>query len=70
MRRVKAIHLIAGLVLVALVGAACSSKTNTGGTTAFKGVALNGAGATFPAPAYDALFKTFHDTVESGAAVN
>jgi phosphate transport system substrate-binding protein len=69
MRRVKAIHLIAGLVLFALVGAACSSKTPTA-STAFKGVALNGAGATFPAPAYDALFKTFHDTIESGAAVN
>lgn len=69
MRRVKAVHLIAGLVLFALVGAACSSKTPSG-TTVFKGVPLNGAGATFPAPAYDALFKTFHDTLESGAQIN
>ena len=67
MRRVKAIYLIAGLVVVALVGAACSSKT--GGTTppAFKGVPLTGSGATFPQPVYEALFKTFHDSLESGA---
>ena len=70
MRRVKTANLIAGLLLVALIGAACSSKAGGSTTTAFKGVALNGAGATFPAPAYDALFKTFHDTIESGAAVN
>ena len=72
MRRAKAVQLIAGLVLVALVGAACSSKSNTGttNTTSFKGVALNGAGATFPAPVYDALFKTFQSSVESGAAIN
>ena len=71
MRRVKAIHLIAGLVAIALVGAACSSKANNGGSTStFKGVALSGAGATFPAPAYDALFKTFQSQVESSAAVN
>jgi phosphate transport system substrate-binding protein len=70
MRRVKAVHLIAGLVVVALVGAACSSKTNGSTNSAFKGVALNGAGATFPAPAYSALFTTFHTNVETGAAIN
>src|SRR5204863_8485839 len=71
MRLSKAAHLIAGLALIALIGAACSSSSNgssNGGS--FKGVALNGAGATFPGPAYDALFKTFHDSVESGAAIN
>jgi len=71
MRRVKAVHLIAGLVVIALVGSACSSKVNNGGSSsAFKGVALSGAGATFPAPAYDALFKTFQSQAESSAAVN
>jgi len=70
MRRLKLANLIAGLVVVALIGAACSSKTGGSTTSAFKGVALNGAGATFPGPAYDALFKTFHDTIESGAAIN
>jgi phosphate transport system substrate-binding protein len=67
MRRVKAVHLIAGLVLFALVGAACSSKTPA--TAAFKGVPLTGSGATFPQPVYEALFKTFHDSIESGAQI-
>ena len=69
MRRVKAVHLIAGLVLIALVGAACSSKTGSSNNSTFKGVALNGSGATFPQPVYEALFKTFHDTLESGAQI-
>jgi phosphate transport system substrate-binding protein len=69
MRRVKAVHLIAGLVLFALVGAACSSKSPTTNNTAFKGVALTGSGATFPQLVYEALFKTFHDQVESGAQI-
>ena len=70
MRRVKAVHLIAGLVLIALVGAACSSKTSNNGTSnTFKGVALTGSGATFPQPVYEALFKTFHDSFESGAQI-
>jgi len=69
MRRVKAVHLIAGLVVIALAGAACSSKSNTNTNTAFKGVAMTGSGATFPQPVYEALFKTFHDTVESGAQI-
>src|SRR5205807_5111165 len=69
MRRVKAVHLIAGLVVVALVGAACSSKTNGNTNTAFKGVPLTGSGATFPQPVYEALFKTLHDTFESGARI-
>jgi len=69
MRRVKAVHLITGLALVALVGASCSSTTNNGSTSSFKGVALAGSGATFPQPVYEALFKTFHDSVESGAQI-
>jgi phosphate transport system substrate-binding protein len=69
MRHVKAAHLIAGLVVIALVGAACSSKTGGGTTNAFKGVPLTGSGATFPQPAYEALFKTFHDSFESGAQI-
>jgi len=59
----------AGLALVALVGVACSSNSSSG-SGGFKGVALTGAGATFPNPIYSSWFKTFHDTVESGAAVN
>jgi phosphate transport system substrate-binding protein len=66
--RPKAVHLIAGLMLIALVGAACSSKSGTT-TTSFKGVPLTGSGATFPQPVYEALFKTFHDSVESGAQI-
>jgi phosphate transport system substrate-binding protein len=69
MRRPRSIHLIAGTALLALVGVACSSNSPSG-TSTFKGVALSGAGATFPAPVYDAFFKTFHDTLESGAQVN
>lgn len=69
MRHVKAAHLIAGLLLVALVGVACSSKTGGGTTNAFKGVPLTGSGATFPQPVYEALFKTFHDSFESGAQI-
>ena len=70
MRRARAAQLIAGLVLVALVGAACSSNSNNGSTnTSFKGVPLSGSGATFPQPVYEALFKTFHDSFESGAQI-
>ena len=68
MRRAKAVHLIAGLVLIALVGAACSSKS-PGTSSSFKGVPLAGSGATFPQPVYEALFKTFHDSLESGAQI-
>ena len=71
MRRGKAVYLIAGLVLIGLVGTACGKSSNTGSTTtSFKGVGLNGAGATFPAPAYSALFTTFYQSVETGAAIN
>ncbi len=66
----------AGVLVVALavLGAACSSKNNTGsngntGGTSFQGVALTGAGATFPDPIYEQWFKDFRG-VESGAKIN
>jgi phosphate transport system substrate-binding protein len=68
MRRPRWVIAAGALALVALVGAACSSKTPAT-STAFKGVPLTGSGATFPQPVYDALFKTFHDSVESGAQI-
>ncbi|MGZ4127831.1 MAG: phosphate ABC transporter substrate-binding protein PstS [Actinomycetota bacterium] len=69
MRRSKSLYLIAGVVLVALVGVACSSnKTPTAST--FKGVALSGAGSTFAAPLYDSWSKQFNSSVESGAQVS
>jgi phosphate transport system substrate-binding protein len=60
---------VAALVVVVL-GAACSSKKGTGGTTGgFNGTPLTGAGATFPKPIYE---KWFHDflSVESRAQIN
>jgi phosphate transport system substrate-binding protein len=68
MQRSSARWMVAGALVLALVAAACGKSGSSG--SSFKGVALNGAGATFPAPVYDAFFKTFHDSVESGAAVN
>jgi phosphate transport system substrate-binding protein len=63
-------RLIAGFALIALVGVACSSNSGGGSSGGFKGVSLTGAGATFPNPIYSSWFKSFHDSVESGAAVN
>ncbi|MFL5737238.1 MAG: phosphate ABC transporter substrate-binding protein PstS [Actinomycetota bacterium] len=64
---------------VCLVGvfvlAACSSDNSSsttsggGGGSSFDGVALTGAGATFPDPIYEQWFKDFH-SVESGADIN
>jgi phosphate transport system substrate-binding protein len=69
------LSLPAMFLVVAVVGAACSSnKTTTtpGGTSvppAFKGTGLTGAGATFPDPIYETWFKNFL-TVESSAKIN
>ncbi len=71
--RTMAKVLAAGLSL-ALVGAACSKNDDTssgsasagGGST---GVALTGAGATFPDPIYEQWFQDFQG-VESGAQIN
>lgn len=66
--------LAAGLTL-ALVAAACSSNNDSGSGSsssdggAFTGVALTGAGATFPDPIYEQWFQDFQG-VESGAQIN
>ena len=66
--------LAAGLTL-ALVAAACSSNSDSGsggsgsGGSAFDGVPLTGAGATFPDPIYEQWFQDFQG-VESGAQIN
>jgi phosphate transport system substrate-binding protein len=67
----------AGVLAVALavLGAACSSNSNNTGSnggsggSSFQGVALTGAGATFPDPIYETWFKNFLG-VESGAKIN
>jgi phosphate transport system substrate-binding protein len=55
-----------------VLGAACSSSgsnANSGGGGSFNGVAMTGAGATFPDPVYELWFKNFQ-SVESGAKIN
>src|SRR6266480_2643157 len=55
---------------IALVAVACgSSSSNSGSGGGFQGVALTGAGATFPDPIYEQWFKDFQQ-VESGAKIN
>ena len=66
--------LAAVALTMALVGAACSSNNNdssasSGGGGSFNGVALTGAGATFPDPIYEQWFQDFQ-SVESGAQIN
>ena len=68
--RPKAVHLFAGLALMALAGAACSTKTGGSTNNAFKGVALSGAGSTFAAPLYDSWSKQFKQSLESGADIS
>jgi phosphate transport system substrate-binding protein len=60
---------ISVLLAVALLGAACSSKNDSSTGGSFSGVALTGAGATFPDPIYEKWFHDFQD-VESGAKIN
>jgi len=62
------LRLVAAGLVVAVVGAACS-KSSGGGSGSFNGVALTGAGATFPQPIYAQWFTDFHK-VESGAKIN
>ncbi len=63
----RTLRLVAAGLVVAVVGAACSKSS--GGSGSFNGVALTGAGATFPAPIYKQWFTDFQK-VESGAKVN
>src|SRR2546421_4029007 len=55
---------------IALVTVACSSSSsNSGSGGGFQGVALTGAGATFPDPIYEQWFKDFQQ-VEPAAKIN
>lgn len=71
-RRRKA-AVIAGALVFTVLAAACSSNKTTGnggsGGASFQGVALTGAGATFPDPIYEQWFKDFQ-SVEPGAKTN
>jgi phosphate transport system substrate-binding protein len=62
------LRLVAAGLVIAVVGAACS-KSSGSGSGSFNGVALTGAGATFPAPIYNQWFTDFRK-VESGAKIN
>jgi len=53
--------------VIAVIGVACGGGSSS--SNGFRGVALTGAGATFPDPIYEKWFKTFV-TVESGAKIN
>src|SRR6266702_2977723 len=53
---------------VMLLAAGCSSNSSPSNSS-FKGTAMTGAGATFPAPVYTQWFKSFL-SVESGAKIN
>lgn len=62
-----AIAMVAGAL--ALAGCSTSGSTTQGGSGAFNGAALVGAGATFPGPVYSQWAQSFNK-VESGAQVN
>ena len=67
------IGIVAGFLALTLVTVACSSNSGSSGgggsSGGFAGVALTGAGATFPDPIYEQWFKDFQ-SVESGAQIN
>jgi phosphate transport system substrate-binding protein len=63
-RLTRSMGAIAVMLVVVLLGAACGSKSGSG-----NGVALTGAGATFPDPIYEKWFQDFR-SVESGAKIN
>jgi phosphate transport system substrate-binding protein len=75
MRRTRSsMVLFAAAVAFAVTAAACgsdssSSSAGAGGGESFAGVALTGAGATFPDPIYEQWFQDFRD-VESDAKIN
>jgi phosphate transport system substrate-binding protein len=62
-RFARTISAICLAVAIVLLGAACGGGKGSGG------VALTGAGATFPDPIYEKWFQDFR-TVESGAKIN
>lgn len=70
------VGIVASVLTLSLIAAACSSNDNGGtdstgstGGSAFNGVALTGAGATFPDPIYEQWFHVFQG-VESDAKIN
>jgi phosphate transport system substrate-binding protein len=65
-RFTRSISAVCLAVAVVLLGAACGGKK---ATTGFQGVALTGAGATFPDPIYEKWFQDFR-SVEPGAKIN
>jgi phosphate transport system substrate-binding protein len=76
MRHGKALAFVAAVAALTVVGTACSSNSGNGGngggggsSSGFQGVALTGAGATFPDPIYEQWFHDFQG-VESGAQIN
>jgi phosphate transport system substrate-binding protein len=76
-RRRKWLAVVGAVAALSVVSAACSSNDGGGGSTgstgsdnsSFQGVALTGAGATFPDPIYEQWFQEFVG-VESGAQIN
>jgi phosphate transport system substrate-binding protein len=63
---------LGGSLAVALSAGACGSDataTSSAGGSAFEGVSLTGAGATFPDPIYEQWFKDFQG-LEPGAKIN
>src|SRR6476660_2998796 len=69
MRKMRTLGTFVALSLgLSLVAAACGGSSN-GASGGFNGVALTGAGATFPDPIYEQWFKDFQQ-VESGAKIN
>lgn len=68
--------IVAGVLVLSLIAAACGGGDNSGtggggstGGSAFRGVGLTGAGATFPDPIYQQWFQLFRD-VEPDAKIN
>ena len=61
---------VAGTIAVAMIATACSKSSNGGSSNSPGGgtAALNGAGATFPAPIYTQWFKDFQTL--TGAKIN
>jgi phosphate transport system substrate-binding protein len=74
-RRALIVGVIAILLVALVAGCSSGAGSSTGGGSAsttpaaFQGVALVGAGATFPAPVYGAWAQSFNK-VESGAQIN
>jgi phosphate transport system substrate-binding protein len=57
LQRKSLVAVLAGVLVLSIVAAACSKKSNTSTTS---GTALTGAGATFPQPIYSQWFTDFH----------